>query len=271
MTEEFQNIGLVMYSPDSGFLKSKFCNKYGRLSKCFAGVDGEHFKRNISRISERFTKLGSRYRDELKIEEHPKTVRELTEKVLALDDSSLQFSKEGFGVTDDLDVAFDKLYSRYVERYLEKHERSTRNDDDVWRDVYRSAFEKIHATRSLRPIKIKSDNDEYEFEHFFQNGRPHIFQTVSLDMAEAKSMQNKAHLWLGLGHSLLNPKENKYAPDQLKLHLMLGEPKEAKLKKSFETAKSILMKIPCDLELVSENEVDEFAKNIEKLFKTHNG
>ncbi len=269
LTGEFQNIGLVMYSPKTNYLKTSFSTKHNRLSKCFPDINVKAFKKIMRYVGDGFVVLEERYKNEFTFGEKPKSILELTKSILPFDDSSYQFSSEGFGSTNDLEKTFQDLYEKYVEKYyLERQWKHKRHDGDIWK-TFKKPLEEIALIKKLESVKVESDDSEYEFPHVAFNGGPHIFQPISLDLSDRKHIFEKAHLWFGVSVDLLDADRNKKAPKNLKLHLMLGAPSDTALKDEFESARKLLDKVPCDHEIIMEEEAEKFARRVKKDFEKH--
>ncbi len=100
VTGEFANIGVVLYAPDQRFLEARFAMSYERLNAIFLKIDHLHFRALIRYMTNRFEELGAEIRDDLHVP--PVTaLSEIVKKVLPPDDSSLQWSQQGGGITDD--------------------------------------------------------------------------------------------------------------------------------------------------------------------------
>jgi hypothetical protein len=93
---------------------------YGRLGKVFPGVNGEAFKGMMRYIQARFEEEGGRIQDELALDGLPKSIMEVAHAVLPPDDSSLQWSMPGSGLTEDPSATLDSLYERMVMRYEDR-------------------------------------------------------------------------------------------------------------------------------------------------------
>ncbi len=268
-TEEFINVGVVLYSPQEKFLKATCTNKYGRLSKMFFDVEGERFKHIVRYIQNQINDVGTRIAQELEFQKLPNSVNEIVNQVFPKDDSSLQFSNEGKGVSDDLSKTLDELFDRYVTKYLEKPVPGSRSDEEVLK-VFKNIFEEKMILDALKPFKLESEDDEHEFPYAWKNSTMHVLQPVSFDLIDPDSIIKKAHTWLGVGCSLLRPEVVKKAVQEgVTLHFLLGEPKGEKLLNSFAKAKSILRKMPCEPQFVHESEALDFADEIKKDLEGH--
>ncbi len=268
-TEEFINIGVVLYSPEEKFLNAVCTNKYGRLSRMFFDIEGERFKQVVRHVQDQINELGSQIHQELEFEKLPDSVNKIVGKILPPDDGSLQFSDVGKGMTENLSGTLDDLFTRYVTRYLEKPDLRSRSDEEVLKSFKRK-FEEKEILESLKPFKLTTEDDEHEFPYAWKNGTRHVLQPVSFDLVDPDSIIKKAHTWLGVGCSLLRPEVvKKTVQEGVTIHFLLGEPKGEKLLSSFTKAKSILRKMPCEPQFVHETEALSFADEIKKDLEEH--
>ena len=115
VTGEFVNIGVVLYAPEQRFLDARFTTSYERLNAAFLKIDHLHFRALMRYMANRFEELGGEVRDGLM---PPAGLSELVKQVLPPDDSSLQWSQQGGGITDDPARVLTELYKRMVERFI---------------------------------------------------------------------------------------------------------------------------------------------------------
>jgi hypothetical protein len=88
-TGEFVNMGVALYAPEAKFVSAICTPRYGRLSKMFLDVNGDHLRSQVRFIQARFEEYGSKISSELGLE-RPKSIMEVATGVLPRDDSSLQ-------------------------------------------------------------------------------------------------------------------------------------------------------------------------------------
>jgi len=65
LSQEFINVGVVVYSQQERFLQAKCSDKYGRISKMFEGIDGTRFRQLTKHIENRISELSEQLRSEL--------------------------------------------------------------------------------------------------------------------------------------------------------------------------------------------------------------
>lgn len=259
---EFVNVGVALYAPGAKFLGAACTTTYGRVSQFFGGIESDHFKRLMRHVQAGIEELGDRLRSELPFEAPAADARGWADRVLPPDDSSLQFSAPSGGVTSDPAATLEQLYQRFVEQYARREERPTRSDEDVMR-VFREPLARRQLAARLRSKRIAGSDYEHEFPIAWRNGVWHASEAVSFDLASAGQVLEKANRWLGRGVNLNESQE------EFKLVLLLGAPRDPKLRAAFASATNMLRKMPCPHELVGEERAEEFADQVERDLAQH--
>jgi hypothetical protein len=263
MTTEYVNIGVALYAPEVRFFQAICSSHYSRLSKMFGHVDGDHFRKILRYLQVKFDALKIDLEQGLDFGAPAKEIGALLAQVLPPDDSALQFSPAGAGLTSDPAKTLEMLFQRLVAKYADKPEKHSRSDQDIWK-VFRDGFEKQkNVLPKLQPKTIVASNYDYEFQHAWKNSKWHAYEPISLDLVEASSIRDKANIWVGRVTSL------KDSEDEFKLYLLLGAPQDDKLQHAFIQAENILNQLPCEHVLVKENEVDSFAGQLSAEIGKH--
>lgn len=261
-TGEFANVGVVLTSPAARYADAILRPTYGRLSKMFPGMDGDHFRRVIRHLQSRFDELASRVREEMDLGQMPGSALELAHGVIAADDSSFQWSPMGSGLAADLPATLESIYQRMVERYDDKAKPESRSDEVIWRS-FRKGFEERKVLSRLHPKVISVADDEVTFSHAWQNHQWHCMETVSFDLMQPQSIKDKAHNWLGRMTSIQN------APEQFCVYYLVGEPQQEGSRKAFDQALNVLHKTPVAHEIVREHEAESFAATMADKIAAH--
>jgi hypothetical protein len=262
LTQEFLNIGVVLFSPENNFLQARFTNRYGRISRMFGRIDGGSFKATTSYIERKVTAVNDKLVRGLLFRNIKEGLDSILNEVLPPDDSAIRFVFGGVGVSDDLSKTLDELFERYVARYESPNEYARRDENDVWK-VFQEPLRAKHVYSHLVPKKITARDYEYEFERSWKNGVWHLFEPVSFDLSDERSILEKASRWVGRTTSLSDSLE------PFKLFLLLGEPTDSRLNDAYQRAKNLLNKIPIPRELVPERDAEQFAEEIEQEFQNH--
>lgn len=262
LSGESLNVGVALYAPDLRYASALCRPTYARLSRVFPGLDGEAFKGMMRFVQARFEEAGSRLRDELSLAPPPGTVLDLAHGFLPHDDSSLQWSTVGSGLSDDPSRTLEQLYERLVMKYDEKQPRESRTDDEVWRS-YRRILEARNVLAHLHPKTIAVADDAVEFQYAWKNRIWHCLEPISFDLSTPDSIRDKAHRYLGQITSVKN------SPEAFKVHFLLGEPRQHNLRPAFENAVKILEKVEVDKQLVRETDAEVFSARLLEAVVEH--
>lgn len=261
LTGEFVNVGVALYSPEARYASALCRTTYARLSSVFPGLNAEHFKSLMRHIEAQFEEYGQRLATQLPFDS-PQTIGQIAEGVLPHDDSSLQWSPVGSGVAKDVSRALEELYERMVTKYDDKPTSPVRSDEEVWRH-FKHDLEARRVLQHFQPKRIAVQDDEIEFQYSWKNGKWHCLEPISFDLAGAESIRDKAHRWLGQLASVQGARED------FKVYLLVGAPREQKLRPAFDRAISILKKIPTDKEIILERDASRLASRIAKEVVEH--
>lgn len=252
VTGEFANIGVVLYAPEQRFLEARFATSYERLNAIFLKIDHLHYRALMRYMANRFEELGAEIRAGLNVPP-VNSLSQIGKEVLPPDDSSLQWSQQGGGITDDPARALGDLYKRMVERFIADSTQVSRSDEEIAK-AFKTRLGKVAAKLSEKTIE--TSDYKYDFQFAWKNDVWHLYEAVSFDLVDPNSIREKANRWLGRGVALNDARE------RFKIHFLLGEPQQPGPKDAFENALHLLQKIPGQKELVREAEIDLFAEHV---------
>jgi alpha-amylase/alpha-mannosidase (GH57 family) len=261
-TGEFANVGVALYAPEAKYLDAMCTQRYGRLSKMFLSINDDHFRSLMRFIQARFDEHAEKVRNELALEGLPKSVLEIATAILPADDSSMQWSEPGGGITENPSRTLEQLYVRMVQRYEDKAQLPSRSDEEIWRE-FKKELDAKRVAAYLHPKRIVAKDYDYEFEHARKNEIWHAYEPVSFDLMDVDTILDKANRWLG---RIMNLHD---AEEKFKVYMLLGEPRLEKLKAAFGKAKNMLNKMPGDKEFIPESEVVKFSADLAEEIAKH--
>lgn len=261
LTGEFANVGLIMYSPQTKFVKCQLTRKYRRLSEFFGKVEGHHLLTLLKDIERSVSKLKP---DQTIFE----SIEELSSSLFPKDDSSLVFSDVVNGIDLDLDTAFYDLYQRMISKY-EKDSKSAHTDQYAWKNVYKQYFDKHKITEYLEKHTFHTEDDTIAFSKSWKNGHWNCYESISFDLANEDRIKNKIYRWAGKLDELSTSDE------PLELNLLSLLPSSSKLsphkvkslKALIETKLSDKKLGNVQVNLIKESEADRLAKSIHQEMK----
>jgi len=95
VTGEFVNVGVVVYAPSQNFLRARFLTDFRRLNAMFREIDDAHLREMLQYLVVTFDCL------EQGASSDASAIVSLVQQVLPADDSSLQWSEAGGGITSE--------------------------------------------------------------------------------------------------------------------------------------------------------------------------
>jgi hypothetical protein len=262
-TSEFINVGVVLMAQRGPYLGAKFKTTYGRLKKTFPSVDTDVFRARMRRLQATFDQFsaGDIGAPTAADRKSLSPLEQLVHSVIRMDDSSLQWSAVGSGLSKDLPATLTSLYQRFVTKYDSEQASITRKDDDVWKH-FRTELEKRNVLPHLGQKVIAVDDDSVKFEHAWKNGVWNCYEPLSFDLASDTSIKEKAHRWLGQISSIRSSSEGFH------VYFLVGKPVDVSLKEAYEKAVSILRKAP-DSEVVEEDQAEAFSESVALAITAH--
>ena len=262
LTGEFVNVGVVIYLPSLGVVRFKMRSTIGRLKGVFPDIDRRAFITAMSAVRRGLQNVSRRERD-AGLFRSEGDAASIGRRAVPADDSSLQWSPPGTGLTADPEETLTRIFERYVSRY-DTHHRARRSDDDVWRPV-RQKLEERHLARHFQEKAISGGLDDIVFKHAWKNGRWHVYEPLSFDLADAEGIKTKAREWLGhLSAVVAGGQAEPFKP-----HFIVGAPQNAGLQPAYRSAIAILEQAPCHPTIFEEGQVDTLVEQIEDEVRAH--
>lgn len=261
-TGEFINVGVVLMAARGPYVGARFKTTYGRVKKAFPTIDPDVFRARMRRLQGAFDRITA---GDIHSADAPgaksTSIESLAHSVIRVDDSSLQWSPAGSGLSKDLAGTLTSLYQRFVTKYDSDAVNVSRKDDDVWKH-FRTELEKRNVLPRLQEKVIAVADDSVKFEHAWKNGAWNCYEPLSFDLASDTSIKEKAHRWLGQVSSIKDAREG------FQVFFLVGRPSDDGLTEAYEKAVSILRKAPSS-EVVEEHSAEAFSKAVAKAISDH--
>ncbi len=262
---EFVNVGLVVFQPETRFLKAGFIRSVSRVSSFFPGLDGRNLQRRLRHLEGMLEDFAKRLNVERQVRlEQPESVEAITSRFLVKDDTALQFTENKTGLDDDLEQAFSELYDRLVENYTPDVSEDVRTDYDVWKKLYRPFFEKRNITNRLHAHKVTTAKDVIEFPYAWKNEIWHCYEPVTFDLKKSDSVKNKVYRWVGRLDEL------RTAEEPLTIQLLAAMPTDDPELMAF-----VLDKLDnkvfgsAKVSIVSQQEAEQFTRQVQEEIIEH--
>jgi hypothetical protein len=245
-TGEFLNVGVVIHAASLGRLEFKTRKTFGRAKRMFPDLDGDAFHAAMRAVDRALAVQAQQVAAAGLLAGDGNAVS-IARQALPADDSTLQWSELGSGVSDDLTKALDRLYARMVTRY-DTHSTPRKTDDDVWRPV-REKLAQLEIPIQLEEKIVTSATDEIAFK---------------LDLADADGIKDKARRWRGHLAAVADG-----AREELKLHFIVGAPQNPALRPAYQNALTILRQAEFNPTVFEDTQIDTLVAEIEDEVRAH--
>jgi hypothetical protein len=167
---EMLNVGIVLYVPAEHRLLVKTRDTHGRVKRAFPDLDGDAF-RSAMRAIERAVAAVAADVAATSLLAGDVDAAGLARRALPADDSALQWSPVGSGLTGDAEATLARLFDRLVLRNDDRTARR-RVDEEVWRPI-RDKLAERNVQVPFEPKRISHDtkNSPRNARHRLQRSR----------------------------------------------------------------------------------------------------
>jgi hypothetical protein len=260
-TGEFINVGVVLYSPENQFLDCKMVDKQSRLLGLFPKANWRFLFKVFKNI-ENSVKSEAKLMGGLFLKNND--LDKLTSKIIAKDNSAIQFSQAKSGIDIDLKAAFNDLYFDLVEKYIQvTPKKKSLTDQDVWQTKYKRYFEEYHIANRLVKYKLVTSNDEFTFEKSWKNHIWHCYQPVSFLLQDKDSIKDKVYKWAG------KLKEMKSTDEKIHLTFLTSLSRKNKDLEEFIQEYLTLDETNLQVDIIQETDAEKFVQEVQALMLAH--
>jgi len=259
--EEFMNLGVLVFAPETRELRFKYLDSVKRLSAFFPAGNNVYIKSLVRSLAESIARAERQRVKELDFTVH-KDLESLTRSLIPGSDSALYFSEARSGLDADLGTALDALFQRMVTRYEPEQDQSI-SDKEVWGRVYRSYFRKFGIEDKFTKKKVQTPKESFTFDRTWQNGRLNCLETVNFDLKYDSSIKDKVHRWFGK-LTLLGQ-----ASEDLRIFLLSQLPKDPEQRKFIRDILAEAEKKNMQVELVDESKAAQRVKQLADEIMSH--
>lgn len=256
---EVLNVGVLLSAPDRRFLRMKVRTASPRITQAYPELGANGFRVLVRALEAKVASMAQKI-ERGSLFDTSLSADSIATKLLPDDDSALRWREPGAGFASDPEVELDRLFARYVSRWDAGPVRDARSDEDVY-----SAF---HRKLLNRPVKLSLEEKivktprfgEVRFKHTYQNGRLHVVQPISFDMANSDTLFGKAAKMHG---TLSRLREN----PEVCPYIIAGAPRNRALARDYSGALELLRDAEVAEAIVDESESDVVANALMEAAK----
>jgi len=261
--EESINIGMLIYFSNTSKFSFTYSKNLSRIKYIYDDVPEKTIKEYLKQMEHQIKKFSHIDNDIF----HSLEVKDLTnfisKNLLAIDSSSLQFSKCKHNLQYDFQNEF--IEEILIKKFLIddiKHFSNQPKEPKLLQKYFSNLkgldFEKINKNEKKFFIDYQLKNETgnvFTFDYAWQNGSLNLVKPISFDLKEPKSIVEKAYKNLG---QFIDLEENAKSKN-LRFDLILGKPSSKELFKEYDHAVKLLEKIKFS-KLIEEDKIIEYAR-----------
>ncbi|MBD56411.1 MULTISPECIES: DUF3037 domain-containing protein [unclassified Pseudoalteromonas] len=149
-TQEFANVGILLFSPKTGFVDYKLAPKsFGRVTEFFDDLNGELYKSALVTFEKELTRvksLGSRFYGEQQVK--------LLEEVTRFREGIVSFSETRAVLHEAPQIALEQLYNKYIARNFVTKEYREQQMVKALRQDLKDNIRGVHYTQQKLPAGL---------------------------------------------------------------------------------------------------------------------
>lgn len=259
-TEEFVNIGVVMWMPECSQLIFRLNTRFGRLSRFFTNFDGDGYCQMVRNFQYVFDEIAKNLPQLDMLTDTPRNTYEIFDELVREDDSCFQWSPVMYGITANPEEQLNELFEEFVtfhESLGHRRPPRPRNESMIWKTVYQAL--KAHHLDSHVELgfTMKSASYEHSFRMGWNNGIRQVLEPISLGLRNPGQIIDKAHTWSG---RLLNLSTG----NEFGCTAVLAPRAEHVDRIAFNDGLQILKEAPSMREVITEDKVNDYMSEIKK-------
>ncbi len=248
-TEEFVNIGVLLWMPEAKKLYYNISDQYSRFSDFFDGFEGSGYKYMLRSLRNRVKEISES--ETLKLFNH---LSDILPEILLRESGCMQWSSEMFGITDDAAQEVKNIFADMIARHEVHNERKRRTEAHLARDMAEKFRQGGIEKELTRGVEIATHEYAYKFEFGWQNGVKQVLEPISFDYVNKERMDEKVNKWIGRLDGL---KEETF-----QMTGVVAPPQDANLTEAFRQAIRRLENAPHVRKILREDEIESFIPEI---------
>jgi hypothetical protein len=263
-TQEFVNVGVLVYSPENRILRLKCSPELRRVHSLFPSAEPKQIKTLLHHVQDAFATYAARLAPGSGNRSIPDEVMKAAAEVLPKDSSALQWASAGGGYAASLDTAMEKLFARYVQHYEHAAHLGRRPGRGAVLNPFRKELKESGVLDYLKPRVLKGELEAYEFPLAWKNKVYHCYEAVNLNLKSSSEVHARAFEWVGRALDLDHSKEKH------SLHLLVAEPALSELRSAYrDTCGALRKSLPSSAQIVEQKEIASFSRDVADSVRKH--
>jgi hypothetical protein len=261
-SEEFANVGVLMWLPEERRLLFRMHERYARLSAFFGNFDGVGYRQMSKALVRRVRGLQRELEQGTLLVEAAAGIGAIMTRLVPEDSTCFGWSKAMGGIADDAELRLEQLLSEFVTSRDATAPRERRDEAQIFDRIDETLSRRGLAGRLSYGFEIYGQDYSYRFRTAWVNGQRQVLEPISFDYLNATEVVEKANTWSG---RLLNLSRGA----QFQMTGVVAKPTRRELVEAYDQAVAILRQAPSVRAVVPEEELEQFVGEIEQDLAQH--
>ena len=196
-TEEFVNIGVVMWIPEHSTLMFRVNEQFGRLSRFFNNFDSKSYTQMIRNLQSSFNRVALDLPTLRLFKYKPENTSEIFYELVREDASCFQWSSLMSGISTIPEQRLDQLFEEFVIFRKSSRPVQRRNKKMIWSTVLQAL--KAHDLKEHVQFQVmmKAASFDCPFRMGWNNGIRQVLEPISLNLGDPVEIIDTANTWSG--------------------------------------------------------------------------
>lgn len=262
-TEEFVNIGVVMWIPEHSTLMFRVNEQSGRLSRFFNNFDSKSYRQMIHHLQSSFKKVALDLRTLRLFNDNPENTSEIFYELVREDASCFQWSSIMSGISTVPEQRLDQLFEEFVIFRKSQAPVQRRNRRVIWNTV-RKALKAHDLEKHVQfSVIMKAASFDWPFKLGWNNGIPQVLEPISLAHQDPVEIIDIANAWRGR-LSILAKEHN------FKCTAVISPANESVNMTAYNQAYGLLKNARAMRTVITEDEVNDYMPEIKQDLSMEN-
>ena len=199
-TEEFVNIGVVMWIPERAKLLFRVTDRCGRLFSFFRNIDKQSYRKMIRNLkwTAEFEWASDNLATTHLFKNNANHPLEIFHQIVKEDASCFQWSRLMSGITQDAEKRFEELFEEFVTFHdSPAPSLRCRSNTEIWAHVDHVLKINYLDRKVEYGVKLETPSYHYSFRMGWNNGIRQVLEPISFALKSPTKIVDRANIWSG--------------------------------------------------------------------------
>lgn len=198
-TEEFVNIGVVMWIPERSKLVFRVNERFSRLFSFFKDIDKSSYRKMVLNLKSAadFKWASDNVATAYLFKNTANHPFEIFHEIVREDASCFQWSRLMSGISKNAEGRFKELFEEFVTSHEPPAVHQRHSETEIWAHVDHALKVHLLDRRVEYGVKLETPSYHYSFRMGWNNGIPQVLEPISFALKKPTSIVDRANTWSG--------------------------------------------------------------------------